>query len=419
MTSESKRSSGSDSKREAKGKRPGEQESEFIGRQELASRMGRIKHKLIVLSGKGGVGKSTVAVNLAVTLAMAGKQVGLLDIDIHGPSIPKLLHIEGTRVSGSDTTLYPIKVGDGLRVMSIGLLLRGRDDAVIWRGPMKYNVIKQFLKDVEWGELDYLVVDSPPGTGDEPLSVAQLMENPDGAVIVTTPQALAIQDVRRSIMFCRHLNLPVLGVIENMSGFICPACGERIRIFGSGGGESMAKEMGVPFLGAIPIETEVVESGDEGKPIVQSHPHSETSRAFGRIMRKLLDPDLEAAESQPSQKQEGDKMTIAVPLAQGSLSPHFGHCEQFVLFEVDSDGKTIRDKQFLTPPGHEPGILPRWLHEHGADVVITAGMGERAQSLFAQNNIKVVVGATATDPERIVKAYLDGSLEVRANICDH
>ena len=262
--------------------------SEQDERRELASKMGRIEHKIMVLSGKGGVGKSTVAVNLAVALAMAGKRVGLLDIDIHGPSVPKLLHIENARMVGDDTVLWPVKVSERLSAMSIGLLLAGKDEAVIWRGPMKYKVIKQFLTDVEWGNLDYLLVDSPPGTGDEPLSIAQLLDDADGAIIVTTPQALAIQDVRRSIMFCRQLKLPVIGVIENMSGFVCPHCDKNIDIFQTGGGKTMAKSMNVPFLGSVPIETDVVDSGDNGSPVVESRPDSKAAAAFQRIVNTLL-----------------------------------------------------------------------------------------------------------------------------------
>jgi predicted Fe-Mo cluster-binding NifX family protein len=281
-------------------------------------------------------------------------------------------------------------------------------------------VIKQFLKDVEWGELDFLVVDSPPGTGDEPLSVAQLIENADGAVIVTTPQQVAVQDVRRCVMFCRQLNLPVLGVVENMSGFTCPKCGEHLQIFGSDGGRDMAHEMGVPYLGVIPIETDVVTSGDAGRPIVQSHPHSETAKAFGRIVRGLLEPDLEGAEAQAAPAgQAGERTVVAVPVVNGVLGQHFGHCEEFALFEVEPDGRTVRDKKVLTAPPHEPGVLPRWLHEQGADVVIAGGMGARAQSLFSENSIKVVVGAPAEEAERVVKAYLDGTLETGVNVCDH
>jgi len=412
-----------DSECSAQEKRPSERDEEFLDRQALLSRMCRIKHKVMVLSGKGGVGKSTVAVNLATALAMAGKQVGLLDVDIHGPSVPKLLHIEGTPISGSADALFPVKVDCGgtgtLSVMSIGFLLRERDDAVIWRGPRKYGVIKQFLKDVEWGDLDYLVVDSPPGTGDEPLAVAQLIEKADGAVVVTTPQEVAVQDVRRCIVFCRQVGLPVLGVVENMSGFTCPKCGELVKIFGADGGRTMAEEMGVPYLGAIPIEPEVVVSGDSGTPMVQAKPHSETAKAFGRIVRALLEPELRSAEAQRLPPRNGQPMKIAVPVTNGVLSSHFGHCEQFVLFDVGADGKTIGRRQELTPPPHEPGTFPRWLHEQGATVIIAGGVGSRAQSLFGQHGIQVVVGATGGHPDLIVQAFLDGRLETGANVCDH
>jgi Mrp family chromosome partitioning ATPase len=273
-------------------KRPGEREEDYLDRQALQSRMCQIHHKILVLSGKGGVGKSTVAVNLATALALAGKRVGLLDVDIHGPSVPKLLHLEQSQISAGEDAMLPVEVrcGEGrLSVMSIGFFLRERDDAVIWRGPRKYGLIKQFLKDVEWGELDYLVVDSPPGTGDEPLAVAELIEKADGAVVVTTPQMVAVQDVRRCVVFCAQVNLPVIGVIENMSGFTCPKCKEHILIFGVDGGRIMAEEMGVPYLGAIPIEPEVVVSGDNGIPMVEAHPQSETAKAFTRIVGALLE----------------------------------------------------------------------------------------------------------------------------------
>ena len=416
------KATGHDSSCAIQGKRPDEREQDLLDRQALQSRMSQIRHKILVLSGKGGVGKSTVAVNLAAALAMAGKRVGLLDVDIHGPSVPKLLHIDGTPISGGENTLYPVKVGyrtGMISVMSIGFLLRERDDAVIWRGPRKYGVIKQFLKDVEWGELDYLVVDSPPGTGDEPLAVAQLIEKADGALVVTTPQEVAVQDVRRCVVFCRQVDLPVLGVVENMSGFTCPKCGEHVNIFGADGGRVMAREMGVPYLGAIPIEPGVVVSGDSGTPMVQEHPHSETAKAFGRIVRVLLESDLaEAARKNGATKTSG-AMRIAVPVTEGVLSSHFGHCEKFVLFDVGKDGKTVDGRQEIAPPPHEPGTFPKWLHEQGATVIIAGGMGSRAQSLFGQNDIQVVVGASGGEPDAIVRNFLDGRLETGANICDH
>jgi predicted Fe-Mo cluster-binding NifX family protein len=348
--------------------------------------------------------------------------VGLLDVDIHGPSVPKLLHIEGTPVSGNGQALYPVNVAfqtGMLSVMSIGFLLRERNDAVIWRGPRKYGVIKQFLKDVEWGSLDYLVVDSPPGTGDEPLAVAQLLEKADGAIVVTTPQEVAVQDVRRCVVFCRQVELPVLGVVENMSGFTCPKCGEQVSLFGVGGGRNMAEEMSIPYLGGIPVEPDVAASGDAGAPMVQSHPHSKTARAFGRIVRTLLGAELDEAAKKTALTGSGQPMRIAVPVTGSVLSSHFGHCERFVLFDVGEDGITISGKQEYTPPPHEPGTFPTWLHDLGATVIIAGGMGSRAQSLFNQNDIQVVVGATGGEPDAIVRSYLDGRLETGANICDH
>jgi ATP-binding protein involved in chromosome partitioning len=211
----------------------------------------------------------------------------LLDIDIHGPSIPKLLHIEDKLITAHGENMLPVLVGDNLKVISMGLMSRDHDAAIIWRGPMKFQVIKQFLKNVEWGELDYLVIDSPPGTGDEPLSIAQLLEHPDGAIIVTTPQDVAIADVRKSISFCRSLQLPVLGVIENMSGFICPKCSEVIDIFKSGGGEQMAKEMGVPFLGRVPIDPQIVQACDTGRPFVYHNSNSPAAKAFKEAIKVL------------------------------------------------------------------------------------------------------------------------------------
>jgi len=255
--------------------------------EQIRQRLKQIKHQILVLSGKGGVGKSTVAVNLAVSLALAGKKVGLLDIDIHGPSIPKILNLEGKTIQAAGDMILPIAMAENLKVMSIGFLLRGSNDAVIWRGPMKYQMIKQFLKDVDWGSLDFLIVDSPPGTGDEPLSIVQLLEDADGAIIVTTPQEVALSDVRKCITFCGQLNLPVLGVLENMSGFVCPKCGENIDIFKSGGGEKMAREMGIPFLGRIPIDPKIVETCDSGKPYIKEYKESQAALTFNRVSYSL------------------------------------------------------------------------------------------------------------------------------------
>ena len=273
----------------AQGALPSSEEIEEM-REKLAlqDNMGRIKHKVVVLSGKGGVGKSTVATNIAVALSAKGQKVGLMDVDIHGPSIPKMLGLEGHLLRGTETGLAPIVYSDNLRVMSIGFILKSQNDAVLWRAPLKHKLIRDFLTDVQWGDLDYLIIDSPPGTGDEPLSVAQLLEDADGAVIVTTPQDVALIDVRKAITFCRQVKLPVLGVVENMSGFVCPHCGKTVDVFKTGGGEFMASDMGVPFLGRIPLEPAIVDAGDSGKPYFEYHRGSDTAKAFDKVIEPLF-----------------------------------------------------------------------------------------------------------------------------------
>lgn len=282
---------------------PEEQKQQMAAEQEqIRKRVAGIKHRLLVLSGKGGVGKSSVAANLALALASKGKKVGLLDVDIHGPSIPRLLGIDGlpaelAALNRASAMLQPMPARENLRVMSMGFLLENRETAVIWRGPMKYHAIKQFIKDVEWGELDYLVVDSPPGTGDEPLSIVQLLGSPSRAVVVTTPQELSLSDVRRCVTFCRRVHVPLLGVVENMSGFVCPHCGEKTDIFKTGGGRKLAREMDLPFLGSIPIDPRLADAGDKGTPYFERYPDTETAQSFAQIVTAIVSATEKPTES--------------------------------------------------------------------------------------------------------------------------
>jgi ATP-binding protein involved in chromosome partitioning len=266
--------------------RTGESDREFAERRRIQSRLCRIGRKVIVLSGKGGVGKSTVAVHLASALRRAGRRVGLLDVDIHGPSIPTMLGLGNQPVRGREDGWLPVEA-NGLKVMSLGFLISHPDDAVIWRGPMKMSAIRQFLGDVEWGDLDDLIIDSPPGTGDEPLSVCQLIDDLTGAVIVTTPQKVAAVDVRKSITFCRRLGLPVLGVVENMAAYVCPKCGETVPIFGAGGGRTIAADMGVPFLGSVPLDPAIVAAGDAGRIAGESGERSPLAEVMSSIIDAL------------------------------------------------------------------------------------------------------------------------------------
>jgi Mrp family chromosome partitioning ATPase len=273
---------------QGKHKAPDETLKTFTEDITLENRMAQIKHKIMILSGKGGVGKSTVAVNIAVALGLEGKKVGILDADFHGPSIPTLLHLNGKSLKAGENGIEPIDFVEGVKVISIGFFMAEQDKAVIWRGPMKISVLKQLLAEVNWGELDYLIIDFPPGTGDEPLSVAQLIPDADGAIIVTTPQDLSLIDVRKSIDFCRQLKLPILGVIENMSGLVCPHCEQVIDVFKRGGGEKMAGETGVPFLGRIPIEPLIVEASDNGKPFIYHYGETKAAEAFNKAIQPIL-----------------------------------------------------------------------------------------------------------------------------------
>jgi Mrp family chromosome partitioning ATPase len=262
----------------------------------------RIKNKLIVMSGKGGVGKSSVATYLALALAQKGMQVGLLDIDLHGPSVPKMLGLQGVLNIAPNQEILPHQYQPNLKVVSVDSMLPDRDSAVIWRGPLKHGVIQQFIADCKWDELDFLVVDCPPGTGDEALSIARLI--PDAkAIIVTTPQEVALADVRKSINFCRKVNLEILGLVENMSGLYCPHCQGFIPIFRKGGGERTSEKMKVDFLGALPFDPAVVEGGDLGKPVLQAGTDSAFTTAvlrFADAVQSRLSGTEEAA--QPEQQ---------------------------------------------------------------------------------------------------------------------
>lgn len=247
----------------------------------------QIKHKIAVLSGKGGVGKSTIAANLAITLASSGYKVGLLDVDIHGPSIPTLLDLKNVTIQADQEGIIPVEVGK-LKVLSIGFFLENNDDALIWRGPLKTSIINQFLHEVNWGFLDFLVIDLPPGTGDEPLSIGQSFSSSDGAVVVTTPQEMAMADVRKSINFCRKLELPILGIIENMSGFICPKCNETSYIFGADGGETLSKNFSIPLLGKIPLDPTIVSACDKGLPYIDAHAENKTAKIFKKVVDTVV-----------------------------------------------------------------------------------------------------------------------------------
>jgi len=257
--------------------------------EQLKQNMSKIKHKILVLSNKGGVGKSSIAINLACSLSEKGFKVGMLDADLHGPSVAKMLGFEGKRLQGSSEGIIPMSVFPNLVAVSMASLIESSDAPLIWRGPLKGIALKQFLGEVQWDNLDFLIVDSPPGTGDEPLSICQLIPELEGGVIVTTPQKVALLDSRKCVNFLKKLNIPVLGIIENMSGLKCPYCGKNIDLFKSGGGKKAAEEFEIPFLGKIPIDLNMVNSTDDGEPYILQYKNSDTTQIFNKIVELILD----------------------------------------------------------------------------------------------------------------------------------
>ena len=393
---------------------------------EIKETLTHIKNKILVMSGKGGVGKSSVAAYLSIKLAQKGYRVGLMDVDLHGPSIPRLLGLKGNvQPSSQQMKMMPIEYLPNMQVISIEPLLgENKDAATIWRGPVKVGVIRQFISDIQWPNLDYLIIDSPPGTGDEPLTVAQTI--PDAkALIVTTPQEVSLADVRKSINFCRQVNLSILGLVENMNGLLCPHCGKKIDLFSYNGGQEMARKENLRLLASLPIEPEFVKQGDVGNLMEFHKQEVPFVQEFDRMVEKIVGMTIEKSQGDLEIKKEdketmpdqGKKIVFAVPIAGGKLSAHFGHCEQFAL--VDTEGGKITGTSMQTPPAHEPGALPRWLHEQGANVIIAGGMGTRAQQLFNENDIQVIIGAPADAPESLVNQYLTDALVTGNNICDH
>lgn len=256
---------------------------------EVKNTLSKIKYKLLVMSGKGGVGKTSVSVNLSLALAKKGYRVGIMDVDLHGPDVPRMLGLKGeVAACEGKPKLVPMEYSDHLKAISMECFMPNKDDAVIWRGPLKHSAINQFIADIDWGELDFLIIDSPPGTGDEPLSVAQTI--PDAkAVIVTTPQEVALSDVRKSINFCTKINKEIVGVVENMSGYICPHCGKTVELFGSGGGETMARKFNIAFLGRIPFDPDIVKAGDSGRSYQEEHASAPAAQAFAKTVDKIIE----------------------------------------------------------------------------------------------------------------------------------
>jgi len=378
----------------------------------------KFKNTIVVMSGKGGVGKSTVAVNLAYAISLTGKTAGIMDIDFHGPSIPKMTGIENKKMTeiSKDGRPMPIKVVNNLYVLSIASLMENPDASIIWRGPMKMGVINQFLEDINWPELDYLIIDCPPGTGDEPLSIIQAIKDVTGVIIVSTPQDVAFLDARKSIDFVNKLNVPILGIVENMAGFICPKCGEKIDIFKSGGALKAASDFNVEILGSIPLEPDIVNAGDEGKPYVYFYSKTQGGKAFMEIAEKIL-LKTENRNSVSADDSKKDNNKIAIPVENDKLCEHFGHAPEFFIYELNNN-KIIK-KEKMTPPPHEPGTIPKWLNSLGVTVLLAGGIGQGAIDYFNNFNIEVISGCPAIKHSELIKHFMNEELESKNSVCDH
>ena len=368
----------------------------------------QIRHKLLIMSGKGGVGKSSVAVTLALALARRGFAVGLIDVDLHGPDVYRMLGL------GEPLDLFhgqynlPADVFQNLKIISIEAMMKDRDAAVIWRGPVKHKVIRQFLTEIEWGPLDFLIIDAPPGTGDEPLTVAHTIPEAQ-AVIVTTPQEISLADVRKSINFCQKVNMQILGVVENMGHLICPDCGKSIPLFKSTRGGQSVQSLGLNIIGSLPFDPQIVEAADTGRLTDVDTSTSPFFQALNRVVDTIL---TAVGQSEPQKHlliREPGVSKFAIPIHDGQLSQQFGQNPLFALITVKNHH--ITDQTEVSPPDFKPGILPAWLDRQGVTHIIAAGMGEKAKKFFQRKGIEVITGAPTLPADTLVQQYLNKQLQ--------
>lgn len=383
-----------------------------------------IRRVIAVVSGKGGVGKSMVTSLLAAAMKRSGRKVGVLDADITGPSIPKLFGVQDQRPVPTEAGLLPVVSQHGMQVMSINVLLDDAESPVVWRGPILANTVKQFWTDVVWGDLDFMFLDMPPGTGDVPLTVFQSIPL-DGIVIVTSPQDLVSMIVKKAVNMAKKMNIPIIGIVENMSHVICPGCGETIKIFGQSVTEELALEWGIPFLGSLPIDPRLTELSDLGQIETASIDYLDKAiTAMQKIPAKgepASIPEPPNLETEPAsmqgRTQEVPMKKIAIAAEGHYVCEHFGHCEGFNIFTTQ-EGKIIA-QDFLANPGHKPGLLPNLLNEQGVHVVIAGGMGAGAIDIFNEKGIDVITGARGM-VDQTLATYLDGQLLSTGSVChDH
>ncbi len=369
----------------------------------LQEQLSKIRHKIMVMSGKGGVGKSSVAVNLAIGLSLQDFMVGLLDVDLHGPNVPKMLGLRRGRLQRRpDGRIGAIVYSPNLKFLSIEPLLPQEDAAVIWRGPLKISAIRQFIADIDWGKLDYLIIDAPPGTGDEPLTVAKTI--PDAyALLVTTPQEVSLIDVRKSYNFCRKVKMRILGLVENMSGFICPHCGKEVDLFKRGGGQRLAEELGIKFLGRIPVDPRVVAAGDAGKPVIAAYPESKTAEAFEELVRNVV----AATEELFRDVEEGRYMRIAIPV-EGPIVTDLKKTDLFAIYDIEKGQVKVKD----VAKKPEDTALDLWLKEQVVTHFIAPTISEEVKNRLQNIGIRLVEGIPPKiKADMAVQDYLAGIIK--------
>jgi len=362
----------------------------------LCRTLAQIRHKILVMSGKGGVGKSSVAVTLALSLARAGHKVGLMDVDIHGPNVLRMLGLNEPFDLASGQFQVPPEIFHNLKVISIEAVMRDREMAVIWRGPLKHQLIRQFLTEIQWGFLDYLIIDAPPGTGDEPMSVAQTIPEAK-ALIVTTPQEISLADVRKSINFCQKINLEILGLVENMSGYHCPHCGKDLPLFRQGGGEKTAQAAKIPFLGSLPFDPQVVEAADQGQIVEldpEKSPFFEGMRPIVKYLAKVLPP-------QPAR--EPGELRFAVPVDNGKVAAQPTRAPQIALITVKEGA--ITNKETMPRPDLDPANFMIWLENLGVSH-LAGNLADAAKALLEKKGIEVIAPSADKTPEQLVEAYV-------------
>ena len=363
--------------------------------------LSHVKKAIGIVSGKGGVGKSSVSAMLAVTMQRLGYRVGVLDADVTGPSIPKAFGIRG-KAEGSDLGLYPRQSKTGIAIMSVNLLLDNDTDPVIWRGPILGNTVKQFWTDVIWGDLDFLFIDMPPGTGDVPLTVFQSIPV-DGIIIVTSPQELVSMIVSKALKMAEMMKIPVLGLIENMSYFRCPDNGKDYHIFGESHFEEIAGKHGLKVLARLPIDPKISAACDAG--MIELFDGSWFDAA-GELLAGQID--------QSNESEEKIMMRIAVAAEGKNVTEHFGHCVNFMLYDVENN--KITKEESVDNPGHKPGFLPNFLADKGVKVIISGGMGQGAVDIFNERDVEVVTGASG-DARTMAERYLKGELKSTGSVC--